>query len=348
MKAEMRVCHGCFSEKERELNGFIDSSGKIEVCDCCGSKNNKIISLRELFDFFEELLNSFQRSEDGKPLYLKIQEEWKFFASEEIAQTILTCIIQNVNSSIDRFNDKVEYTEDIVTNFSYWETLKDNIKWKRRFLQELGILQDELGWDGFFNTQYELDDSVFTYRARVHHESGMPEYSVEEMKCPEPKRTRGGRANPSGIPYLYLSDNPETVLFEVRASYLDEVSVGKFKLAEGIGKVRIVDFTEQSPLFQPNSVNETIKAKNLRERISRDLSKPMRRYDTEIEYVPTQFICEFIKVFTGASGIRFSSSLHSHGKNIVIFDENIMTCVEVSLQKVDALSISASDYEQHS
>lgn len=348
MKAEMRVCHGCFSERERELHGFIDSSGKIDVCDCCGADSNRVVSLKELLDFFEELLNCFQKSKDGKPLNVKLWEEWKFFSSEETGQTILTWVIENVSSPIDSFDERVEYTEDIITNFSYWETLKENIKWNRRFLQELDLLQDDLGWDGFFNTQYELDDSIFAYRARVHHESGMPEYSVEEMKCPEPKRTKGGRANPSGIPYLYLSDNPETVLFEVRASYLDEVSVGKFKLAEGIERVRIVDFTEESPLFQPNSVNETIKAKNLRERISRDLSKPMRRYDTEIEYVPTQFICEFIKVFTGAAGIRFSSSLHSEGKNIVIFDEKIMTCVDVSLKKVDALSISASDHNQPS
>ncbi len=56
-----------------------------------------------------------------------------------------------------------------------------------------------------------------------------------------------------------------------------------------------------------------------KQKISIDLSKPMRRYDNEIEYIPTQFICEFIKVFTGASGIKFSSSLHPSGNNFVIF-----------------------------
>jgi hypothetical protein len=36
-------------------------------------------------------------------------------------------------------------------------------------------------------------------------------------------------ANPSGIPFLYLSENEKTVVYEVRASYLDELSIGVFK-----------------------------------------------------------------------------------------------------------------------
>ena len=65
----------------------------------------------------------------------------------------------------------------------------------------------------------------------------------------------------------------------------------------------------------------------------------MRRYDSEIEYTPTQFICEFIKVFTGADGIRFQSSLHPSGKNLVVFEEDLMECVDVSLVKVNNVSL---------
>ena len=150
--------------------------------------------------------------------------------------------------------------------------------------------------------------------------------------CPPKHLTTGGRANPSGIPYLYLSDNAETVLYEVRAAYLDELTIGVFKLEDHIGSIKIVDFTEDTSLFQPGKVNETIKGRLLRSIISRDLSKPMRRYDSDIEYVATQFICEFIKIFTGASGIRFSSSLHPSGTNLVIFDQALMTCTKVILK----------------
>ncbi len=161
------------------------------------------------------------------------------------------------------------------------------------------------------------------------------------MTCPPREFASGGRANPSGIPFLYLSDNPETVLYEVRASYLDELSVGTFELNSEFESVKLVDFTEDTYLFHPDysSINKTIKAKLLRQKISSDLSRPMRRYDSELEYIPTQFICEFIKVFTGAFGIRFSSSLHPKGNNIVMFDQNLMTCISVMKVKINSVNL---------
>ena len=82
-----------------------------------------------------------------------------------------------------------------------------------------------------------------------------------------------------------------------------------------------------------------MKAKLLRQKISSDLSKPMRRYDSELEYIPTQFICEFIKVFTGAFGIRFNSSLHPKGNNVVLFDQNLMTCISVKKVKINTVNL---------
>ncbi|MEL6988103.1 MAG: RES domain-containing protein, partial [Bacteroidota bacterium] len=80
-----------------------------------------------------------------------------------------------------------------------------------------------------------------------------------------------------------------------------------------------------------------------RDRISRALSKPMRRYDSQLEYIPTQFICEFIKVNTGADGIRFSSSLHPAGKNYVAFDQNLFECKKVSLLRITSLKLESSE-----
>jgi len=180
------------------------------------------------------------------------------------------------------------------------------------------------------------------YRARVHYQSGLPAYLPDKMGCPPPDLASGGRANPSGIPYLYLSDNEATVLYEVRASYLDELSVAIFKLKDKFHSIKIVDFTEDTSLYQPTNVNETIKARFLRDRISSDLSKAMRRYDSEIDYIPTQFICEFIKIFTGAKGIRFTSSLHPSGKNVVIFDQDLMECKSVKRKKISSINLTAS------
>jgi hypothetical protein len=69
----------------------------------------------------------------------------------------------------------------------------------------------------------------------------------------------------------------------------------------------------------------------------------MRRYDSELEYIPTQFICEFIKVFTGAFGIRFNSSLHPNGHNVVLFDQKIMTCVSVKKVKINSVNLQGEE-----
>ena len=82
-----------------------------------------------------------------------------------------------------------------------------------------------------------------------------------------------------------------------------------------------------------------IKSTLLKQLISKDLSKPMRRYDSELDYIPTQFICEFIRVFIDVDGIKFKSSLHKFGNNLVIFDQHIMGCTDVKRVQVSAVDI---------
>jgi hypothetical protein len=336
----MKVCPNCFSDKE--LKYYISTSVDIGDCNVCETKEQPLLSLEELFDFFQALLNNYKPSDIGETLNAKIQSHWSFFSSHKSAQKILNFVLPKLRSTIISANTLVEYTEDIIQNFGYWEVLKEELKWKNRFILNIDKLK-ELEWDTFFNTQFELLPDVTLYRARVHHQSGLDAYPNEKMFSPPKDYASSGRANPSGIPFLYLSDNPETVLYEVRASYLDELSVAKFSINVNIESIKIVDFAEDTSLFQNelNQISNTIKGKLLRERISLDLSKPMRRYDNEIEYIPTQFICEFIKVFTGAKGIKFSSSLHPSGNNFVIFDQELMKCNEVDLVRVNSIKLKA-------
>jgi hypothetical protein len=339
----MHTCDSCFSDKE--LKAFIQSNGVIGKCNICESSSSYTIDLIELLDFFQELINNFRIIENGISLKSKIQENWSFFSSNNSATKILDFVIKKINTEIESGNNLVDYTEDIITNYTYWDTLKDKIKWKRRFIPDLDEIK-EFGWDGFFNTQFDLKPENTLFRARVHHQSGMNAYPPEKMFCPEPIEVSGGRANPSGIPFLYLSDKEDTVLYEVRASYLDEISIGEFHLKKDSEKMKIVDFTEDTVLFQPEQVTNAIKARLLRDKISIDLSKPMRRYDTEIAYIPTQFICEYIKIFTGASGIRFKSSLDTEGNNLVIFDQSKMECSNVVLKKVNNVDLSAVEIKK--
>ncbi|KAF2518182.1 RES family NAD+ phosphorylase [Flavobacterium salilacus subsp. salilacus] len=333
----LNVCKNCFSD--RELVGFIISQAITDKCDFCGSTSNEVIPISELFEFFRELFENFQIKENGNSLKSTLQGNWGLFSSLESADKVLNYLIDNIDVEISNADELVDFREDIIENISYWDSLKEQLKWERRYFTDINYITDELGWDGFFNSQIIINKDTKLYRARLHHSSSQNPFEVKDMFCPPKHISSAGRANPLGIPFLYLSDTKETVLYEIRASYLDEVSIGIFTTNKE--KLIIADFTENSTIFHPSRVTERIKATLLKQKISTDLSRPMRRYDTELDYIPTQFICEFIKIYTGASGIKFRSSLHTIGNNIVIFDEKVMNCEAVEKVKVNRVRISA-------
>lgn len=97
-------------------------------------------------------------------------------------------------------------------------------------------------------------------------------------------------------------------------------------------------FCNRIVTMSDNLVNAISKFK-LIQRISSDLSKPLRRYDTELEYVPTQLICEYCKL-NGIDGIRFESSLHEGGQNVVLFDTNDADCIDVAVKEIQSVTIS--------
>lgn len=330
----------CFSDTE--LRGFIKSQNNFGMCDFSGAVDVEVIELDELLDFFSSFLDNVESCSNGQPLYKLISDNWNLFSSDESAKWILDKVLIKLNSGIKSSENSVAFIPEILENVGYWNVLKDDIKWKNRYNIDINELIEK-GWDAFLGSKVMIKPSDVFYRARLHSFGQKAAYEINEMYAPLKEMARAGRANPIGIPYLYLSDNANTILYEIRAAYLDEVSVGKFSLkcnhSDGIF---IYDFTEKVNLFSNyESINSTIKATLLRSLISSDLSRPMRRYDSEIDYIPTQFICEFIMNFANVQGIKFISSLHSDGNNFVIFDQDLMECSDVEVKKITKVLISA-------
>ena len=183
-----------------------------------------------------------------------------------------------------------------------------------------------------------LKANTTLYRSRINENGKETPFSINEMGAPPSKLATAGRANPQGIPYLYLSSTPETTFYETRALYLDIISTGLFNSNRDL---RIVDFTSIKSPFEfmtDSSVENGIIGELLIKSISNDLSRPMRRYDSPVDYVPTQFICEYIKYTAKADGIAFNSSLHK-GINYVIFDTEAFDCSYVEIHKINKVVI---------
>ena len=328
--------------RSKELRGFILSQGIIGNCDSCENTEIEVIAIEELLDFFKELFDNFQLNPNGKSLISLIQGNWSLFRNLECSHKILNDTLNKLGSTITNSEELVDFSEEILENINYWFKLKDQLKWERRYFTDINYITDDLGWDSFFESKVIIKGDDIYYRARLHSNADEDFFSDKQMFCPPKEISTAGRANPIGIPYLYLSDNEETILYEIRASYLDEVSVATFSLKqENEVEVIISDFTETPTLYHPNGVNKRIKSTLLKQLISRDLSKPMRRYDSELDYIPTQFICEFIKIFTNVQGIKFRSSLHNVGNNLVIFNQDIMNCTSVKKVQVSKVNIKS-------
>jgi hypothetical protein len=308
-------------------------------CNYCENKGCKTMELEELLDFFSEFIDVFITDDElGTKLIDLIQQDWEIFAIKADSSKLLNDVLKLIGSEINSAKTRVSYIENIVHCVEYWEILKENLKWKRRFLSDVDTLFD-LGWDTFFDSIMELSENKVLYRARIHDNESQDAYPLDKMGSPPKQNAANGRANPEGIPYLYLSENHETTLYETRATYLDEISIGNFKLIQE-QKVILVDFTNYtSPFLNMGNIIENAKSRLLQEKISGDLSKPIRRYDSHLEYLPTQFICEFIRYITGADRIVFDSSLHEGGVNYVIFENEKFECVEVNKFHVTTVSI---------
>ncbi len=336
------VCKNCFADKE--LLGLIISQGTIGVCDCCKSNAIEVIEIKELFEFFNELFLNFQSKDDGQTLISIIQGNWSLFNDISHGNKILNYVLNELNTQFKNAAEVVGFSDEILENVNHWFKLKEQLKWERRYFINIEYLTEDLGWDGFFESKTKIKNEDLFYRARLHKNANQRQYKSEEMLCPPKEISTAGRANPIGIPYLYLCDNEETILYEIRASYLDEASVASFSLNKGVSQdILISDFTEVPALYVPGEVNKRIKSTLLKQIISRDLSKPMRRYDSELDYIPTQFICEFIKIFTDVKGIKFRSSIHNIGNNIVIFNQDLMACNSIKKVRISNVNIKSID-----
>lgn len=330
----MKICKDCFLDEE--LRSEINANAVIDgICDVCG-KEGKLIDFSEFHDFFIALLGLYSTTiNSDKTIVDIIQDEWHLFKDKDIAKILLADVITTNNIGYST-TDFVNYTNEIQHRIAVWDRLKSSVKENSRFFTNM----DEFAQYDYLTAGKSLYVGQKLYRSRITP-IGQKKIKCENMGCPPKEQATAGRANPIGIPYLYLSDSAKTTYFEVRAVYLDQLSVGTFKIQR---ELELVDFIYDVNLFLSYndgaiSLKEIVIKKKIIDAISEDLSKPLRRYDSELEYVPTQLICEYCKRIVGADGISFESSLHKGGRNYVLFDDKAAKCTKVDIHEITKIDI---------
>ena len=155
-------------------------------------------------------------------------------------------------------------------------------------------------------------------------------YSNLESGAPPKEYASAGRANPKCIPYLYLCEDEITPVYEVRPTIGQQVSVAKFKTTKDL---RLYDLTLE--------LNDKIdipscSVPSLYDSIGKHFSIP--NTGNEFQYLPTQFLSEEIKNM-GFDGLRFRSSLHSGGINIVLFSADYCKALSSNIVQVNNIKL---------
>ncbi|MDX9961468.1 MAG: RES domain-containing protein [Aliarcobacter sp.] len=253
---------------------------------------------------------------------------------------------------LDTINDKFyklleDYSRDVISEFdddSYSENWMDigcNWDGSKRILLDWNIFCERVKHSARFfdhegydrtkelskldNTFQTLSKKVSTtlYRARIINKESTYldiENNPEEALGIAPSHKSGhNRFSPTGIPYVYLSEDNETILKEIRVSISDRVGIGKF----GIDNLNLIDLRKKNlekiinNPFDYRCTAELLCSFKTINAFLQDISKEVKKEVNHLEYIPTQIVSEYIWSL-GYDGFIFDSSLCS-GSNYVLF-----------------------------
>jgi len=345
----MNCCTDCFESSY--IKAIISGSKTPGNCDFCKSENVNIYDASELSPFFAGIIDLYEVDKEGKPLETQIIADFhtKMFTQKLIdANNVKQLISEAVKDNITDFQrvlhnpvrlkfHSTNAVKDVTQPlFISWDKFSEEIKTVNRFhfvnaldLEKLKFL--------FKHFQKDYKKGKKFYRARIsNHPKG---YEATQMGNPPSALAKSGRANPNGISYLYIASSIPTTLYETRASLFDYVSVGTFKLQDDIKIVNLSRATyDVFRLAELESLEEVMIHGSFIDKLEEELSKPRRRNDSELDYLPTQYLSELIKAM-GFDGIEFKSSLHQNGVNLAIFHPEKLKCIKVNVYDIESITL---------
>lgn len=240
----------------------------------------------------------------------------------------------------------------ILKSVHSYRNFEITVKRNSRFFYDADI-------EEFFQTILETSKSreenvpagTILYRSQIGHD-WEPYYNdknvhVADIECPVDNArmkplaaiAQEGRANPKGIPFLYLATDRDTSMAEVRPWMGSLISLGQFKLLKEVNIVNCTSDDERNMVYleEPDTKEKEIAVWR---DIDRAFSRPITNNDNEAGYIPTQILAELFKN-NGFDGIAYRSSL-GKGHNIALFDINVADIINCTLFEVKQVSFDFS------
>ena len=357
----MRFCHRCVQDVE--LRNIIEGLGQREdSCPTCGRSDAFVYDTdinSELTPMFEELLEVYVPedmlpqgfpSERRRTLVAELTERWHIF-DERLAPTDVhnviraICAVKCVDSpglfdglvGIAESHDAEYLLNHSLLRTNSWDDFVDSVKRRNRFHTNEINLPILNRYCSLIRKVYKRG-SVF-FRGRLSSRDG---FSPAKMGAPPPDEATAGRANSDGISCLYLASDHLTSIHEIRAGIFDYISVGTFELTQDMVVVDLGAIDNISPFIGECDLLEHAINKDHLRRMNLEIGRALRRSDSPLDYIPTQYIADFVKSIVNDggpeySGIEYNSTISPGGRNLAIFYPDLFTCVDVKVYHVRKL-----------
>lgn len=340
----MKCCQNCFIDSYI-TQFFVFLTNETGVCDFCESKDVFVVEPNVFRTIFEPLVDTYTLSEQGKFLVQCLMDDWRIFDTDKMNMPTIQALLGDILDDANIIKRKYTLpTSSDDTALEKWNEFKEELKHSNRFFVKSDINKEALTEMFQYVNLLDKDKPENWYRARLQ-QSKMDIFSPHEMGAPPKEKVSHGRANPAGIPYLYIASTKDTAVSEVRPHTGDSVCVAKIKLDNDM---KLLDL--RNPIFRVSPFEMLANSGNISdlkseveflERLGEELTRPVRREAAAYDYVPSQYLCELIKN-NGYDGVVYRSST-GDGFNAALFYPSSINIIDVKSLLVRRVSVVTDD-----
>jgi hypothetical protein len=315
----MNCCATCIGDFHLRTVVVPSISRKRGECSYCFSRNQPLVDPVDLRDLFELVLGIYRKSTKGRTLVEWLKDDWGMFDHPKLdgahAKELLGDILDDGDIVRQKF---APMAYGGAAPLAKWELFRQEIMERNRYflkpILDLDRLRDLLD----YVIAPKTDVPRIFFRARIQDDE--TPFAIAEMGVPPALRATHGRANSVGIPYLYLATDTATAISELRPHTGDYVSVVEVEVPR---TPRLADLRNPTKKISPFAFSDEAEINLLRHdvaflaRLGYELTKPVRPKSAHIAYLPSQYLCEFIK-HCGFDGVMYRSSVGT-GTNVALF-----------------------------
>ena len=292
-----KCCASCIGDKQlkKRLIPFLSKSQG--TCSYCLSENEPLVEPSLLRDYFELTINAYSRSDTGETLLELLKKDWGIFQHPVMDLAHSNELLADILDDGDIVRELFVPSDNSYSNkLNLWEMLRSELMYENRF-----FLKSDIDEERLVNllTLLILEPDEIPgpwYRARI--QQGDTPYRIDKMGAPPKRKASHGRANPAGIPYLYLASNVNTAISEIRPHTGEIACVADFTISHDLSIIDLRNARETVSPFILEDANEVALLRGdigFLQHLGDELTRPVLPHAAAIDYIPTQYLCEFIK-----------------------------------------------------